>query len=144
MLITILLALTLFGLCGILHYAVMSSLLSRLPRSGWSQGAQLVAGLYCVGLTYLGEAGLYAVGFALGENLGVGGFKGVSGTVSLMDISYFSLVNYTSLGLGDIYPTGHLSFLAGVESLNGFLLISCSASFIFLLMSDNQSNASAD
>ena len=40
----------------------MSSLLSR---SGWSQGAQLVAGLYCAGLTHLGEAGLYAVGFPL-------------------------------------------------------------------------------
>ena len=41
-----------------------------------------------------------------------------------MDIFYFSLVNYTSLGLGDIYPTGHSRFLAGLESLNGFLLIS--------------------
>jgi hypothetical protein len=40
---------------------------------------------------------------------------------------------YTSLGLGDIYPTGHLRFLAGIEALNGFLLISCSASTIFLV-----------
>ncbi|MEQ8900570.1 MAG: ion channel [Roseovarius sp.] len=51
-----------------------------------------------------------------------------------MDFFYFSLVNYSSLGLGDIYPTGHLRFLAGVEALNGFLLISCSASTIFLVV----------
>lgn len=45
--------------------------------------------------------------------------------MTAVDTLHFSLVNYTSLGLGDIYPTGHLRFLAGVEPLNGFLLISC-------------------
>lgn len=40
-----------------------------------------------------------------------------------------------ALGVGDIYPTGHLRMLAGVKSLNGFLLISSSASFIYLVKS---------
>ena len=52
-----------------------------------------------------------------------------------MDVFYFSLVSYTSLGLGDIVPTGHLRLVAGVEALNGFLLISCSAAYLFLFMS---------
>jgi len=59
----------------------------------------------------------------------------------MMDTIYFSLVNYTSLGLGDIYPTGHLRFLAGIASLNGFLLIGCSASFLFLYMTAHESNS---
>lgn len=48
-----------------------------------------------------------------------------------MDIYYFPLVNYTALGLGDIYPSGHLRFLAGIESLGGLLLLSCSVSYLF-------------
>ncbi len=42
-----------------------------------------------------------------------------------MDYFYFSLINVTTLGLGDIYPTEHLRVLAGVEALTGFALISC-------------------
>jgi hypothetical protein len=60
--------------------------------------------------------------------------------MTAVDTLYFSLVNYTSLGLGDIYPTGHLRFLAGVESLNGFLHISCSAALIYLLMTGSDRN----
>jgi len=54
-------------------------------------------------------------------------------SAEINNVFYFSVVNYSSLGLGDIYPTGHLRFPAGIEALNGFLLISCSASTIFLV-----------
>ena len=93
-------------------------------------------GFYAAGLAHLFEAGLYAGGFWLGRTAGLGSFKSAEGSVGAMETYYFSLVNYTSLGLGDIYPTGHLRFLAGVESLNGFLLISCSAAFIFVMMTE--------
>lgn len=96
----------------------------------------MLVGFYAAGLAHLIEAGLYAVGFWFGRMAGLGSFKSIEGPVGMMETYYFSLVNYTSLGLGDIYPTGHLRFLAGVESLNGFLLISCSAAFIFVLMTD--------
>ncbi|UXX85272.1 potassium channel family protein [Roseovarius pelagicus] len=92
----------------------------------------LLAALYTLATAHVVEAGLFAAGFLLAEWAGLGGF--VQDDVdTVMDVFYFSLVNYTSLGLGDIYPTGHLRFLAGVESLNGFLLISCSASVLFLV-----------
>lgn len=93
----------------------------------------MLAGICGAGAAHLIEAMLYALGFAVMDSTGLGGFKG-GDSDSFMDIFYFSLVNYTSLGLGDIYPTGHSRFLAGLESLNGFLLISCSASLVFFLM----------
>lgn len=46
----------------------------------------------------------------------------------------FSAETFTSLGLGDIVPTGPLRFLAGVEALNGLLLIGWSASYTYLAM----------
>ncbi len=55
-----------------------------------------------------------------------------------MAIYYFSLVNLTTLGLGDIIPLGHLKFIAAMEAMTGFLLISCSASHIFQLMHEKE------
>ncbi len=97
-----------------------------------SHASSLLIALYVLAAAHIIEAGFYAVGFAIGEWMGLGGFVQQSAR-SVMDVFYFSVVNYTSLGLGDIYPTGHLRFLAGIEALNGFLLISCSASTIFLV-----------
>jgi hypothetical protein len=51
-----------------------------------------------------------------------------------MEYLYFSSVIFTSLGIGDAYPMGHIRFLAGIEALNGLLLIAWSASFTFLAM----------
>nr|WP_241188284.1 ion channel [Pseudohalocynthiibacter aestuariivivens] len=92
----------------------------------------LLVALYILATAHVVEAGIFAVGFLLAEWAGLGGF--VQDDVdTVMEVFYFSLVNYTSLGLGDIYPIGHLRFLAGIESLHGFLLISCSASMLFLV-----------
>ena len=53
---------------------------------------------------------------------------------SFLDHLYFSAACYTSLGLGDLYPMGTLRLVAGVEALNGLILITWSASFAFLVM----------
>ncbi len=47
---------------------------------------------------------------------------------------YFSAATYSSLGLGDVYPTGGLRLLTGVEVLNGLVLIGWSVSFTYLAM----------
>lgn len=62
----------------------------------------------------------------------VGHFNG-----SLLDCVYFSFTTYTTLGIGDIEPHGPLRFLAGLEALTGFLLITWTASFMFVEMSRN-------
>lgn len=52
-----------------------------------------------------------------------------------MSYLYYSGVIFTSLGLGDSYPQGHVRFITAIESLNGFLLVTWSASYTFLVMS---------
>lgn len=83
--------------------------------------------------SHLLVTGLFALGFAGAVRMGLGGFD-KEPAMSAMDLFYFSLINITTLGLGDIYPTGHLRALAGIESLTGFLLISCTAQFVFSTM----------
>lgn len=58
-----------------------------------------------------------------------GGFDG-----SLVDSIYFSFTNYTTVGYGDIAPHGSLRFLAGVEAITGLSLITWSASFMYMEM----------
>ena len=48
-----------------------------------------------------------------------------------MDVYYFALATYSTLGLGKVMPQGHLAFVAGVGSFCGFLAISMSASALF-------------
>lgn len=83
---------------------------------------------------------IFTGGFVIGENWGLGGFDKET-AIGWMDVFYFSLINITTLGLGDIYPTGHLRFMAGIESLTGFLLISISGSFAFRLINDMRHGA---
>lgn len=63
----------------------------------------------------------------------LGGFTGLP-VKDFMDCLYFSAVTYTSLGFGDHIPLSHLRLIAGVEALNGLLLIGWSASFTYLAM----------
>lgn len=53
-------------------------------------------------------------------------------TEDWVDFLYFSLTCYTTLGFGEIYATGDMRIVAGLEGLNGLVLIAWSASFTFL------------
>lgn len=53
---------------------------------------------------------------------------------SIMDSVYYSFTSYTTLGFGDIEPTGAIRFVTGMESLTGLVLITWTASFIFIEM----------
>lgn len=101
--------------------------------------AEFLVLCWTLGVIHITQVGLYAGGFAIGEWLGAGSFD-QSVPMSAMDIFYFSLVNFTTLGLGQVFPTGHLRFIAGFEAFNGFLCISLSASLVFRWVHGNVGN----
>jgi hypothetical protein len=51
-----------------------------------------------------------------------------------LDYVYFAAVIFTTLGLGDLVPSGTIRFMVGMEGLTGFVLISWSAAFTYLEM----------
>ena len=53
---------------------------------------------------------------------------------SFAECIYFSFSNYSSLGYGDLVPSGPLRFMAGMEALTGLVLIGWTASFMYLQM----------
>lgn len=54
--------------------------------------------------------------------------------VDIFSCMYYSAVIYTTLGLGDITPTGALRMITNVESLTGFILIGWTVSFTYIAM----------
>ena len=53
---------------------------------------------------------------------------------TFVDNIYFSVVSYTSLGFGDVFPVDNVRLISGVEALVGLLMIGWSASFTYLAM----------
>ena len=85
-------------------------------------------------VAHIAEMALYgAVLYALIAGLGIGHLGG-RGAPSLATCMYFSAETYTSLGFGDLTPVGPVRLLAGIEALNGLLLIGWSASFTYMSM----------
>mgnify|MGYP001544949865 CR=1 FL=1 len=135
LLITLILGLVLALLAVFIHHeclvGIKRGLLGKRTRPRrWHVGATVLMLLLSHAVVIL----VFAVGllalvnvFELGE---------LNGTQSA-DIStfvYFSFSSYTSLGVGDLYPSGHLRLLTGFEALLGLLMIGWSASFLYLEM----------
>ncbi len=80
------------------------------------------------------EIVLFATGlYIVCEQLGLGSLSG-DVIITFQTYLYFSFASYTSLGLGDLFPLGHLRLLTGMEALLGLLMIGWSASFLLLEM----------
>jgi len=79
---------------------------------------------------------IWLFGSAFHLLLGHGGYGDIIGypEMNFLDSVYFSVTNYTTVGWGDLAPSGELRFLAGTESLVGFMMITWSASFGYLVM----------
>jgi hypothetical protein len=116
------------------HYEVLGALNARLPALAMPRRAKLVVVILSAFVAHAAEMALYGVAlYALVAWLGAGHLTGASG-FSLAGCLYFSAETYTSLGFGDLTPEGPVRLLAGVEALNGLLLIGWSASFTYISM----------
>lgn len=129
----VVLAALLIAITSLIHYEALSLLSRRLPRGALPQRALVLVALLGLFIAHAIEITLYGLCYALlarweghgGLGLGLAGFD---------TALYFSAETYTSLGFGDVAPVGPMRLLAGVEALNGLLLIAWSASFIYLEM----------
>ena len=116
-----------------LHYEVLRLLSFWLARLTIQPRAKLLLVIFGTFISHVLQMLLYAIGYAvLADGLGLGKLTG--GTSTFNDYLYFSAETYTSLGFGDMIPVGPLRLVAGVETLNGLLLIGWSASYIYISM----------
>lgn len=124
----------LIALTTIVHHEVLAALSTGLSSMRIPKRAKLLITIFGALAAHLIEIALYGVTiYWLVTQWQAGTLAGPL-PMTLERCLYFSAETYTSLGLGDVTPTGPLRLLAGVEALNGLLLIGWSASFAHLEM----------
>jgi hypothetical protein len=129
-------------ICAIIHYEILGALRGSLGRlTGIPRRATLLLVVLCAMISHLIQITLFASAYYfLRDKFGLGGFGG--GFVdSFSSFLYFSAETYTTLGFGDIFPVGSLRMLAGMEALNGLVMISWTASFTYLEMTQYWTDA---
>lgn len=124
----------LIALATVIHYEMLRMLNARLPLLAMPNRSKLLIVIFAALVAHGLEIGVYGIWlFALVKYEAVGTLSGPVG-FSLINCLYFSAETYTSLGFGDLTPIGPIRLLAGVEALNGLLLIGWSASYTYIAM----------
>ena len=134
MLIAILITSALVASAVVIHYEMLRLLSVVIPRLKIKHRLRVLIGVFGTICAHVIEVCLFGLAFFL--MIHYGDFGSLKGNFdgSLVDSIYFSFTNYTTVGYGDIEPLGALRFLAGVEALTGLSLITWSASFMFMEM----------
>ena len=137
----------LVAMAVMIHYEMLYRLSRLMPTLVIKHRYRLVVGIFGALLAHIAEIWMFAFGYYVLIQYGsLGSLNIVLGettqnALNLMDCVYYSFVTYTTLGFGDVIPTGTLRFLTGLESLTGLVLITWTASFMYFEMQkywDNQ------
>jgi hypothetical protein len=130
---TILLTILLVVLVVLVHYEALlnaSRLADRLTIRPRKRILVVIAAAF---LAHVVEIALFATAYFGMERAGLGAIAGER-EGDLVDFFYFSAAMYTTLGVGDVTPSGAMRLPAAIESLLGLVLITWTASFTFMSM----------
>ena len=115
------------GICVGLHYEVLNLCNRYLPALSRRPRPRVLILICVVLIAHPVEIWVFGIGYyLLAADDAFGGLAG-SPTIHLADFVYFSAITYATVGFGDAVPIGAIRFLAGVEALTGFLMITWSA-----------------
>lgn len=121
-------------LTSVVHYEVLRMLARGLPVLVFPPRAKLIVVIFGAFVAHFAEIALYAAAiYVLIQVPGIGSL-GDSNHPTWSQCLYFSAETYSSLGYGDVAPRGEMRLLAGMEVLNGLLLIGWSASYTYISM----------
>jgi len=118
----------------LIHFEALNMLSILTPRIPIRHRLRVLIGVLGALIAHVMEIFLFAFGYYFMVNHA--GFGTLIGRFdhSMMDYVYFSFVNFTTLGFGDIVATGDIRFLTALEALTGLVLITWTASFMFIEM----------
>ncbi|EDL49994.1 potassium channel family protein [Erythrobacter sp. SD-21] len=132
--ITLAISLVLVAATIAVHYETLRFTSQRLTHLRISPRSRIILILVAALTSHMVHALLYALAYLGLES--IGGYGTISGERghSLEDAFYFSITSYTTLGIGDLYPTGSLRIISGIEALNGLVMVGWSASMTYIYM----------
>jgi hypothetical protein len=119
----------------LLHYVGLDRTWAWLDhRRSARRHRRVLYGLLSALMLHICQIWLFGIGYWLLAMWPETGHVVGAQPLALFDAVYLSAACFTTVGFGDLSPTGALRFMSGTESLIGFMLITWSASFTFLEM----------
>ncbi len=125
---------SIIALVVLIHYEFLYQLSTTLPNLRIKHRFRIVFGVLGALIAHAIEVWVFAIAYYYLHQADDWGHLKGNYNGSLMDSVYFSFTTYSTLGFGDIEPYGRLRFLVGLEALTGLLLITWTASFLYLEM----------
>ena len=122
------------ALAVLLHYEGLGILSVRLAHLHGERRRKVLFGVYGVIVLHVTEIWLFGAAIWALLHFGATGAIAGSPDALFLDAIYLSAETFTTVGFGDLAPIGPIRFLAGTEALTGFILITWSASFLYLEM----------
>jgi hypothetical protein len=117
-----------------IHYEFLYRITLLMPKLVVRHRFRIVLGVYFALAAHAVEVWIFGISYFFMNRAEDWGYLKGNFDGSLMDCVYFSFTTYATLGTGDIVPHGDLRFLAALESLTGLVLITWTASFLYLEM----------
>ncbi len=117
-----------------LHYEFLYQMTKFIPKCTLRYRFRIVLGVFGTLLAHVAEIWIFALAYYYMHNDKSWGSLEGNYNGSLIDAAYFSFTTFTTLGFGDIEPHGELRFLVGIEAVTGLVLITWSASFLYIEM----------
>ena len=115
-------------LCFVMHYLACRMTYRRFILGDVKEPNGVLYAMLCLSGMHIGQMTMWGIAMYVGDNwLHFGEITGET-EGAFIDYLNFSMATYTSLGLGDITPTGWLKVLTGLEALVGLLCIGWSVS----------------
>lgn len=119
--------------CIAIHYEMLRLTSVLLPELKLAVRLKVLLVVFGCFVAHTIEVWLYAAAYLLLDQFGLGSLKGHT-EEHFADFLYFSATSYSTLGIGDVYPTGVFRLISGIESINGLFLIAWSTSFTYFVM----------
>jgi hypothetical protein len=120
--------------CIVLHYECLRLLSERLPLPVQGHRPQIVLIILSVLLVHIAEIWIFGAGYYALLSFGENGSLSGAEALTLVDCVYYSATVFSTVGFGDIIPTGAIRLMTGTEAIAGLTFITWSASYAFLVM----------
>ena len=119
----------------LIHYEVLRITSEHLTELPFPPRFRIVAVVLAAFAAHTVEVWIYGVTYyVMTGHFGLGELRGGGEVIGFAEFIYFSASTYGTIGYGDLAPHGALRLIAGVEGLNGLVLIGWSASFTYVAM----------
>ena len=130
-----LISLVLIVVCSAMFYELLAHLWLLVAKLMGRPRTQIIVTIVANFVAHTIAVWLFGVAyFLLDAVFGMGALKGAAADGSFFEYTYFSGVTYSSLGMGDMYPTGPVQqLLIGVESVLGLVLIGWTVTFTYMV-----------